>query len=521
VTPGEVLQIVVGGRGEAASVMATGGTGGFGGGGRGGAGDAADFVTGAGGGGGASSVASSTGLLVVAGGGGGGGSDYGEGGGTGGAGGHSGEDGEPGGDAAGGGQSGGAGGAGGIGDYPAFANGGAGSAGLGGNAVVDPDTDIAGGGGGGGGYVGGGAGGGDEGGGGGGGGGSSFGPLDATYSTGVASGDGSVTLIYTPDTTPPAISYSISGPQGQDGWYTGPVTVTWTATDPESPVTVDSGCGTQTFATDGNNVLSSCTAESAGGSSTATVPLRIDQTPPAVVGSASPATTASGWNNGPVTVSFTCTDGGSGVATNTVAGTTLTGDGSNQSVTSTGTCTDTAGNTAAPATVSGIDIDQTAPTLAPTVSPNPVALNGAATASPNATDASSGVSSSSCDPVDTSTAGTHIVTCTATDVAGNTQTATATYQVNAPVTARQLCALTTHDVQGSAKYQRLGRLQKAVANVLVSGACKLLTEVGPRLRPAKKAQFIRLYDQDVHALAKAGWLTEAQAATLADLAADL
>lgn len=76
-------------------------------------------------------------------------------------------------------------------------------------------------------------------------------------------------------------------------------------------------------------------------------------------------------------------------------------------------------------------IDLTPPTLAPTVSPNPVPLHGTATVSPNATDALSGIDPAltSCGPVDTSTPGSHTVSCTATDRAGNTRTASASYTV--------------------------------------------------------------------------------------------
>ena len=63
-------------------------------------------------------------------------------------------------------------------------------------------------------------------------------------------------------------------------------------------------------------------------------------------------------------------------------------EGANQSVA--GNCTDNAGNSVSD-TQSGINIDLTAPTLSPTVSPNPVLLNGSATASPNASDTLSGI----------------------------------------------------------------------------------------------------------------------------------
>lgn len=73
--------------------------------------------------------------------------------------------------------------------------------------------------------------------------------------------------------------------------------------------------------------------------------------------------------------------------------------------------------------------DATAPTLNPTVSPNPVLFNGTATADPNANDNLSGVASSSCGSVDTSSVGANSVTCSAEDNAGNTNTATANYSV--------------------------------------------------------------------------------------------
>ena len=74
-------------------------------------------------------------------------------------------------------------------------------------------------------------------------------------------------------------------------------------------------------------------------------------------------------------------------------------------------------------------VDTVPPTLAPTVSPNPVLLHGAAVASPNATDDNSGVASASCEPVDTSSVGLKTLTCTATDFAGNTASATVAYNV--------------------------------------------------------------------------------------------
>ena len=73
-------------------------------------------------------------------------------------------------------------------------------------------------------------------------------------------------------------------------------------------------------------------------------------------------------------------------------------------------------------------VDLAGPTLTPTVTPNPVNLGGTATASAGASDPS-GVASSSCGPIDTSTVGVKTVTCTATDTLGNSSSKSVTYTV--------------------------------------------------------------------------------------------
>ncbi|HEY2843488.1 MAG TPA: PxKF domain-containing protein, partial [Bryobacteraceae bacterium] len=77
-----------------------------------------------------------------------------------------------------------------------------------------------------------------------------------------------------------------------------------------------------------------------------------------------------------------------------------------------------------------LKVDKTKPTLNPVVVPNPVVLNGTATVTSGAADALSGLASQSCGAVVTTSAGTKSVTCTATDNAGNTNSANATYVVN-------------------------------------------------------------------------------------------
>jgi CSLREA domain-containing protein len=153
-----------------------------------------------------------------------------------------------------------------------------------------------------------------------------------------------------------------------------------------------------------------------------------DTTPPTITASASKADntpyTAGVWTNQDVTVHFTCSDSGSGVAS-CPADQTYSTDGE---FTATGIATDNANNSAS-ASFGPIRIDKTDPTLSPSVTPNPVYLNGIATASAGATDSGSGIASQSCGVVNTSSVGSKTVACNATDNTGNTTTSSATYRV--------------------------------------------------------------------------------------------
>ena len=106
----------------------------------------------------------------------------------------------------------------------------------------------------------------------------------------------------------------------------------------------------------------SCSYTDAGGllaSSSVTYSI-VDTTAPTITFDSRTPANANGWNNGDVTVTWTCSDsGGSGVVDATVSET-VTTEGENQSAT--GTCEDLAGNTASD-TQTGINIDLTNPTV--------------------------------------------------------------------------------------------------------------------------------------------------------------
>ncbi|TAK73116.1 MAG: HYR domain-containing protein [Dehalococcoidia bacterium] len=224
------------------------------------------------------------------------------------------------------------------------------------------------------------------------------------------------------DTTAPTIVADVTGTLGNGGWYTSDVTVTWTVTDGESAIGSQTGCDAVTISTDTAGTTLTCTATSAGGTASATVTIKRDATKPVTSASASPAPNGSGWNNTDVTVTFTGTDGGSGIATCDPA-VTLSTEGAGQSAS--GSCTDVAGNVSDPATASNINIDKTAPvvTVSGVSNLGSYSLGSVPAAGCSTTDSLSGVATSATVTVTGGNAngvGTFTVTCSAaTDNAGN------------------------------------------------------------------------------------------------------
>jgi hypothetical protein len=169
--------------------------------------------------------------------------------------------------------------------------------------------------------------------------------------------------------------------------------------------------------------------DSSGNVSTPTsVTWTIDTTPPLISGGAAPPANSYGWNNTNVTVSFTCSDALSGIASCS-APPTLMGEGAGQSVT--GTAVDNAGNTAQ-AKVSGISIDKTKPTV--TVSGNlTYTVDQTVNVTCAASDAGSGVASFTCPtingPAYSFSLGSHGYSATATDKAGNVTTVSTSFTI--------------------------------------------------------------------------------------------
>lgn len=279
----------------------------------------------------------------------------------------------------------------------------------------------------------------------------------ATNGVGLSS---SVSVTLKLDKSGPSASLAvIAGTPGSNGWYVSDVTVDTDGSDNVSaPVT----CGAdQVITAEGTTLVSgSCTNDAGLSTDAAPLSVMIDKSVPSnVIGNAARTPDSNGWYNHAVTMSFTGQDAVSGIASCSSA--TYSGPDSASAAVS-GSCTDLAGNSANGSF--SLKYDATAPVLNPGVSPNPVVLNGSATASANATDNLSGVALQSCSPVMTSSLGSQNVNCTASDFAGNSASASASYSVVPPgfLPAGTLCL-------GQPGHQVLSPLNAAGTNMLQRG----------------------------------------------------
>ncbi len=165
-----------------------------------------------------------------------------------------------------------------------------------------------------------------------------------------------------------AITYSVSGIVGTNGWFRGSaggnyVVVHWTVNIPTDQIESSSGCEVGGVRVDGPTIgtTKTCTVTLIGGSqpSTTTSPIKIDNQPPTSLsaGAVRPPD-ANGWYNHPVAINWTGTDATSGLA----ACTSLTYSGPDSGAAGvSGGCTDVAGNSSS--TSFGFQYDATPPQL--------------------------------------------------------------------------------------------------------------------------------------------------------------
>ncbi|WP_310964707.1 phosphatidylinositol-specific phospholipase C domain-containing protein [Nocardioides terrisoli] len=261
------------------------------------------------------------------------------------------------------------------------------------------------------------------------------------------------------------------------GWFRSDVAVSWFWRDYFSGIDTSHGCAASTTSSgEGSAVVVSDTcADHVGNSSTASTTFKVDKTKPTSAPTA-PAANAAGWHNSDVKATWNWSDALSGLDTPRCPETATTSEeGADVGVTA--TCYDKAGNSLTRSM--SFKVDKTKPTLSPTITPIPILRASSAVADPGASDALSGVATSSCDPVDTSTIGRHTIECRATDRAGNTATRTVNYIVELSI-VRQAPEVTSIAGRGSrvVRFQlsdAAGPIPDDLANQLAKGCAATVT----------------------------------------------
>lgn len=136
----------------------------------------------------------------------------------------------------------------------------------------------------------------------------------------------------------------------------------------------------------------------------------------------------------------------------------------------------------------------------------------------------SGVNTVTCPTVNaratTYRVGPHTLNAEATDHAGNTATASVTFQV--AVTTKALCTLTTRYVRWSKPYQALSTTQRrAYETNVVAPLCRELAKIRPGISSTRRATLVSRFRSSTRQMTLAGYLTRTQYLQLGGYTADL
>ncbi len=246
------------------------------------------------------------------------------------------------------------------------------------------------------------------------------------------------TVVVRLDKTAPVIDEPTRTPANAQGWNNTDVSADYTASDALSGFASGrTDAGSYTFSNEGaGQSFTFEVSDLAGNTASRTVEgVNIDKTAPVIEAARTTPANAAGWNNTDVLAAYTASDAGSGLAAGSPAagGHTFTAEGLGQSHAF--EVSDLAGNTAT-ATVSGVNIDKTAPavSVARPAEGAFYAVGQQAAADFACTDNLSG--NANCDgtnapgaAIDTATPGAKTFTVTTTDEAGNATTKQVGYTV--------------------------------------------------------------------------------------------
>jgi len=170
------------------------------------------------------------------------------------------------------------------------------------------------------------------------------------------------------DRSAPSIVHALSPAANAAAWNRVATTVTFTCSDSVSAIAFCTP--PSTHSTDGaGQIVDGTATDLAGNSAQDFAIVNLDQVPPEIGADRTPIGNVYNWNNTPVTVTYSCSDELSGIASCPAAQT--FGEGAAQ--TASGTARDVASNDAT-TTIPGINVDLQVPTVTAVVSPAP---NGA------------------------------------------------------------------------------------------------------------------------------------------------
>jgi len=251
-----------------------------------------------------------------------------------------------------------------------------------------------------------------------------FATSSAASTTATIRGTGTITANFLQNATPPVITPTITPSANGNGWNNGPVTVSWSVSNPESGIASSTGCTTTILTTETpqNGTTLTCTATSGAGlSKSVSVTVKIDLAAPTLT---LPSTvTAEATGPGGATVSYVASasdslSGIDGFSCTPASGSTFPIAATAVSC----SATDKAGNTATGSFKVTV-ADTTPPKLSIPSDMNVQASSTGAvvTFSASASDLVDGSIPITCTPASGSTfpLGTNTVTCSATDKTGN------------------------------------------------------------------------------------------------------
>ena len=202
-----------------------------------------------------------------------------------------------------------------------------------------------------------------------------------TDQAGNASDASNVVTVKIDKTLPTISAAATAPPNGANGWYTQDVTIHFTCSDALSGIPADACPPDEILNTEGSAAASTShtVTDAAGNVSVPSniVTVQIDKTPPTITAAATTQPNGTNdWYTHDVTVHFTCTDGGSGIASGACPPDQIMSDEGSAVSSTARTVTDQAGKVSAESNVVTVKIDKTPPTISAAATESPNGNNG-------------------------------------------------------------------------------------------------------------------------------------------------